>query len=205
MAYSLPPIAAPLRERHKASTIETILAAVSRCLRDTALVDLTYARLAAEANVGERTIYRYFPTKQGLLEHWWKYFQKSIGQGPYPETAADLIAAPRTVYPQFDRQAELIRGTILSEQGRQIVQQTNPARRDAFRRAVLDGVGKLPEAELTRLCAQVQVLYSAAAWMTMHDVWELSGEESGLAAAEAIGVLLREARKRARRIKRGGK
>jgi len=193
-----------LRQRQKSATADLILQAVGRCLEDGALADLTFARVADEANVAERTLYRHFATKEALLDAWWKSHQKSIGQGPYPETAADLLAAARTVFPKFDEQAQLMRGSLLSPQGRAISMSANAERKRAFRRAVRDGAGDLPEPELTRLCAVVQTLYSANAWLSMRDFWGLSGEESGGAVSEAIAVLLEDARRRKRKVEKEG-
>jgi AcrR family transcriptional regulator len=194
-----------LRERHKRATAELILEAVTRCLTDVSLSDLSFARVAAEASVGERTVYRHFPTKEKLVDAWWTSHQKAIGQGPYPETAAALVAAPHTVFPRFDEQVEVMRGSVLSPEGRAISMRANEQRKLAFRRAVKDGVGDLPEPDFTRLCAAVQLLYSAGAWLTMREVWGLSGEESAQAVAEAIVVLLGDGRKRSRRIKKAQK
>ena len=172
---------------------------------DTALTDLTFTRVAAAANIAERTIYRHFPTKEALLDAWWESHQVAIGQGPYPDTAEALIAAAPKVFPRFDEQAELIRGAVLSPQGNAIVMRANRERVAAFRSAVHDAVGKLPEPEFTRLCAAVQVLYSAIGWLDMREVWGLSGEESGRAVSEAIGALLEHARSRSQRTRSGGR
>lgn len=180
-----------LHQRHRASTAEVILEAATRCLEDVGLADLNFARIAAAADVAERTIYRHFPTKDALLEAWWRRMQASIKQGPYPETADGLIEAAPTVFPEFDKQAELIRAMLLSPQGRAIGAQTNASRVAAFRRAVRDGAGNLREPGFTRLCAVVQALYSAGTWLTMREVWGLDGKESGRAVSEAIEVLLR--------------
>lgn len=185
-----------LRARHKSATAALILEAVARCLEDGALADLTFARVAGEANIAERTLYRHFPTKEALLDAWWKSHQNTIGQGPYPETAAELRVAARTVFPKFDQQAELMRGSLLSPQGRAIAMNANAERTKAIRYAVRDGAGDLPEPDLTRLCAVVQLLYSAAGWLSMREFWGLTGEESGHAVSEAIAVLLDDARRK---------
>jgi AcrR family transcriptional regulator len=189
-----------LRDRQKASTAELILEAVSRCLRDISLDDLSFARVAEQAGIAERTIYRHFDTKEALLDAWWKRLQFSIRQGPYPETAAALIAAGPTVFPEFDKQGEWFRVLVSSPQGRAVAALTNADRVAAFRKVVRDAAGDLREPEFTRLCAVVQALYSAGTWLTMREVWGLKGKDSGRAVAEAIEVLLKEARKRARKL-----
>jgi AcrR family transcriptional regulator len=204
-AHELPEARVSLRERQKASTAELILEAVSRCLKDIRLDDLSFARVAEEAGIAERTIYRHFATKEALLDAWWKYLQDSIRQGPYPETAAALIAAGPRVFSEFDKQGEWFRASLISPQGREIAARANDDRVAAFRKAVRDGAGELPEPEFTRLCAAVQALYSAGTWLTMREVWGLKGKESGRAVAEAIEVLLKQARTRARKLKSEGK
>jgi len=200
-AYDLTETRTSLRDRQKSATEELILEAAKRCLKDDLLADLSFAKVAAEAGIAERTIYRYFPTKEALLEAFWRAHQATIKQGPYPDTAAKLIAAGPRVFPEFDKQAEWFRGSLLSQQGRAVAMHFNNERTAAIRSAVRDGVGDMPEPELTRLCAVVQTLYSAAAWLQMREFWELSGEESGKAVSEAIAVLLSNARKRTRKSK----
>jgi len=194
-----------LRGRQKASTTALILAAATRCLRDVSLTDLSFTRIAAEANIAERTIYRHFSSKEALLDAWWKHMQASIRQGPYPDTAVALVAAAPRVFPEFDNQGEWLKSSLLSPQGRAIAMRANNERVRAFRKAVRDGAGDLPEPEFTRLCAAVQTLYSATTWLTMKEVWGLNGEESGRAVSEAIEVLLSDARKKSRKMRSEGK
>lgn len=179
-----------LRAHQKAVTTEIILEAVSRCLEDTELTDLSFARVAAAAGIGERTIYRHFPNKEALLSAWWRYHKAKIGQEEFPDTAAALIDFPRRAFPLFDDEAMLMRGAVLSTQGREITLQANEARQAAMRKAVRDGVGNgIAEPELTAFCAVVQLLQSATAWLTMKDYWGLSGIEAGQASANAIATL----------------
>lgn len=64
-----------LRDRQKAATRDEILRAVGRRLETTSLEDLSFAEIAAEAKVGERTVYRHFPTKEALLGAFWAWIQ----------------------------------------------------------------------------------------------------------------------------------
>jgi glycosyltransferase involved in cell wall biosynthesis len=64
-----------LRDRQRAETREQILKAVGRQLEHGALEDLGFAEIAKDAGVGERTVYRYFPTKEALLGAFWAWMQ----------------------------------------------------------------------------------------------------------------------------------
>ncbi|CAN5315013.1 hypothetical protein BH11PSE2_BH11PSE2_00400 [soil metagenome] len=61
----------PLRERQKAETRDLILRAVGRRIEVAGVEELSFADVAAEAKVGQRTVYRHFPTKEALLGAFW--------------------------------------------------------------------------------------------------------------------------------------
>ncbi len=55
------------RDRQKALTRDQILQAVGRRLESSPMDDLSFADVARDAGVGERTVYRHFPTREALL------------------------------------------------------------------------------------------------------------------------------------------
>jgi AcrR family transcriptional regulator len=191
-ATSLPP--STLRARQKAATVELILDAVARCLKQMSLSDVTFPAIAKEAGIGERTIYRYFPTREALLDAFWAAHMKAV-HGPHPHDAASLLRAPREIFPGFDLNAEVTRGLVSTVQGRAIAQRANKSRVAGFRAAIRDAVWALPEPQATRLCACVQSLLSAGTWLQMREFWGLTGQESGLAVQEAIQILVAAARR----------
>jgi AcrR family transcriptional regulator len=182
------------RARQRDATADLILEAVGRCLEDVELSDLTFTQVARAAGLGERTIYRHFPNKEALLDGWWRAHKARIGQESFPDTLAALVQFPLRAFPAFDEEAEIIKGTILSPQGRAMTLARNDARQAAIRKAVKAEVGDLDEEKLREICAIVQLLQSATAWLTMRDYWGLSGTQSGQAASRAIQAIIQSAR-----------
>jgi glycosyltransferase involved in cell wall biosynthesis len=64
-----------LRDQQREETREQILRAVGRQIETNPIEDLSFADVAKDAGVGERTVYRYFPTKESLLGAFWAWMQ----------------------------------------------------------------------------------------------------------------------------------
>jgi glycosyltransferase involved in cell wall biosynthesis len=100
-----PPALTPnLRDKQREETREQILRAVGRQLEAGRLDDLSFADIAKDAGVGERTVYRYFPTKEALLGAFWAWMQSQAvaqaqAQQPKPKRSLprirEAITAPR--------------------------------------------------------------------------------------------------------------
>ena len=182
--------ASPIRDRQKAGTRALILETAERLLKDRSLSELSLATIAREAGITERTVYRHFTTRDQLLEATWAAVNDAIGIKEFPRTAEQLVERPKELFPAFARRGEVIRAMLASPQGRELRLRVNKERQAAIRSAVKEARPDLPEPALTRLCAAVQLLYSASGWATMTDYWGLDSAEAGRAASEAIAVLL---------------
>jgi len=81
------------RDRQRTETREQILSAVARQMQAGAqMEELSFAEIAREAGLGERTVYRHFPTREALLGAFWSWMQ-SQAQLERPPPAP---APPRT-------------------------------------------------------------------------------------------------------------
>jgi glycosyltransferase involved in cell wall biosynthesis len=94
-----------LRDQQREETREQILRAVGRQLETGPLEDLSFADIAKDAGVGERTVYRYFPTKESLLGAFWAWMQTQAVAPPERPKATrslprirDAIAATRDAH-----------------------------------------------------------------------------------------------------------
>jgi glycosyltransferase involved in cell wall biosynthesis len=97
----IPPSPVSLRDRQKAATREQILRAVARQLEAGQLEELSFADVAAEAGLGERTVYRHFPTKEALLGAFWAWIQAQAvapANKPPPVRLREAIIPPGDSY-----------------------------------------------------------------------------------------------------------
>jgi glycosyltransferase involved in cell wall biosynthesis len=84
-----------LRDRQREETREQILRAVGHQLEQGPLEDLSFAEIAKDAHVGERTVYRYFPTKEALLGAFWAWMQSQAVAPPEPKPKPPPRSLPR--------------------------------------------------------------------------------------------------------------
>ena len=86
--------AANARDRQKAVTRDQILQAVGRRLESSPMDELSFADVAKDAGVGERTVYRHFPTREALLGAFFAWAQAKAWLAlPLPKPSEE--AAPR--------------------------------------------------------------------------------------------------------------
>jgi len=153
--------------------------------------DLTFAKVAKAAGVPERTIYRHFPSKEALHAAIWSWANERMGfTGPFPTDEAGYVALVRTAHPGFERLAPVIRELLASKDGLAVRLTANDQRRQSARAAVRSSAPGLNPADEQRVAAALQLLTSAATWQTLHDYWDVDGEEAGETAALAIELLL---------------
>jgi len=163
----------------------------------TAGEELTFARVAKAAGVPERTIYRHFPSKEVLHAAIWSWANERMGfTGPFPSDAAGYMALVRTAHPGFERLAPVIRELLATKDGLAVRLTANEQRRQSAVAAVASEAPGLDTTDTRRVAAALQLLTAAATWQTLHDYWDMDGEEAGETAALAIELLLAGARAR---------
>ena len=102
--------------RLKNASRAAILDALERCLQHNGLDELTFAQVAQEAKVSERTVYRHFPTKDALLEACWAHVQQTLGIELSTRSWKDFVAKRPEAFAEMDRREQLLRAVMQSRQ-----------------------------------------------------------------------------------------
>jgi AcrR family transcriptional regulator len=180
----------PLRQQYAAQTRTRILDAAIDGLKEGDLEGLTIAKVAADAGVTARTVYRHFQTREDLIKAVWPRMQTRLGIPGFPQTVEALLAAPARIYPRFDAEAGAVRASMYSQAGREIRATANPARHQAMTSLVAQARPELDEAARRRRAAVIQMIGSSHGWACFKDYWGMGTEEAARAAQEAIAILL---------------
>jgi AcrR family transcriptional regulator len=191
-----------LREQHAMATRERILGAVADLLEHGGAEELTVPAVAQASGVSLRTIYRYYPTREELLEAAGRWIGDELLKHPYPRVLDDVADLYQKGARDFDERPGLVRALAFSQLGRQVRGYRRRERLEAIGRALSAELAELSESELKRAEAVLAYLHNMLAYTTLREENGLSGEEIGEAIGWAIRTLIADLRTRNRDSRR---
>lgn len=187
-----------LRERQATQVATEIRRAFLHLVNAKGPNGFTLRDVAAEAGVSERTLYRYYPGRdelvQGIQDHENAELEAQLSArraSLFGDAGPDTIA---DVFEVFEAHRDLVRAAgLLRESG--IDRGASATRTDQVRRAVGENFD-LPDEAVTQLVGLIRVLTSSAGWMRMTDPdVGLDSRSAGYAAQWALEILLDAARR----------
>ncbi len=183
-----------LREQHKRATRERIVRAVAELVADAHPASISVPAVAARAGVGVATVYRYFPTKEALLDASALVMGDDSGitsLDQMPTSFADAASILPAQFAAIARHLPLARNQLASPLGRQLRKVRWEGKRVAMTRA-LEGSGIDPTSlPGKRLAAVADVLTSSTAVLELHDKAGIPVDEAAAHVLWALGVLER--------------
>lgn len=183
-----------LHEQHVAATRERILAAVAELLERGKPEDFTVPGVAEASGVSLRTIYRYYPTRDELLEAAGRWIGDELLEHPYPRDLDEVADLFEVGCRDFDKRPGLVRTMALSQLGQSVRGYRRRERLEAIGRALREEVGGVGEQQLRSAEAVLAYLHNMLAYTTLREESGLSGEETGQAIAWAIRTLIKDLR-----------
>src|SRR5436190_4771353 len=109
-----------LREQHALATRERILGAVADLLDHGDAEELTVPAVAEASGVSLRTVYRYYPTREELLEAAGRWSGDELLRHPYPRHLDEVAELYRIGARDFDERPGLVRALAFSQRGREV-------------------------------------------------------------------------------------
>ncbi|KUH69663.1 TetR family transcriptional regulator [Mycolicibacterium novocastrense] len=175
-----------VRRRKAAHTRERIVVAGSELVHEFESWDwreLTFRAVAARAGVGERTVYRHFPTERHLHDAVMQRLEDEAGVSYDDVTLANLSEVTARVFASLQRFS--VERSAPSPADPAFVS-SDVRRRDALQRAVIEASPQLPDEQRRAIAGLLDVLWSPATYERLVAVWGLDGH----AATEAIDWLM---------------
>jgi AcrR family transcriptional regulator len=160
------------------------------------VADLNHDVIAERAGVGRRTVYRYFPDREALMQSAWDRVTGLAGpEVAFPRSEAEMLSSLEPIYTGFDRIAPLATLVRSTPQGRAVRRSQNVRRVASYTAAAADAVKDLPPADQKLATAALQVLHTTP-WLEMRDHWGLGGQDIAKARGWAMRTLLKDLKER---------
>jgi AcrR family transcriptional regulator len=185
-----------LRAQHAMATRERILGAVADLLEQGDAEELTVPAVAEASGVSLRTIYRYYPTREELLEAAGRWIGDDLLKHPYPRNLDEVANLYQEGARDFDERPGLVRALALSQLGQRVRGYRRRERLEAISRALRAELTELSEPDLRQAEAVLAYLHNMLAYTTLREENGLSGAEIGEAVGWAIRTLIADLRNR---------
>ena len=184
------PYDSPVRRQAMEATRERIVAAgveMVRGFKTWDWTDLTFRAVAERAGVGERTVYRHFPTERILHSAIMSGLAMEAGVDYDRVTLATVGAIAQRV---FRALGSLHLRPALDPPPDSAFAEADQQRRDALLRAVAAEMPQWSERERLMLAASLDLLWSAESYERLVDQWDLDPEVAMAIIAWAIDTLI---------------
>jgi len=175
---------------HTDHTERLILENALAVLKDDSFGGLTVRAVARKAGMSERTIFRYFATREEFLDAVAGEFTRLLDMPPPPQTIDELRAMPRRLYTGFEPHAKLISVVFHTE--------LFPRMKAGAAQQRWVGIGKLLDGRFKKAtprarriaAANIRYYLSGATWHYYRFVFRFDLEETIACAETAIGQAL---------------
>jgi AcrR family transcriptional regulator len=177
---------ASLSERLSDHTRDSILAAALSVLEEASFGELTVRAVASRARMSERTVFRYFASRDDLLDAVADEVSRALNTPPVPASLNELLAYPASLYQQFESRAALTKAALHTELFHRM-RNTQAQRRWAAVCALIDKeFPRRTARERTIAAANIRYYLSASTWHYYRFYFSFGLEETIACARSAI-------------------
>ena len=178
--------AVKLVDRQTDLTRRLILDTAVQNLRHTSIGELTVRAVAKAANISERTVFRYFATREAFLDGVAEAVREQMALPAAPRTVEELLGAPRALYTRFEAVCELTQAALHSELFHRM-RETQARVRWTAVQAIVDALAPRRSARERKLAAaNIRFYLAASAWHYFRFYFGFSLEDSIACAETAI-------------------
>lgn len=186
-------LAPSLKERQGAFTRQLILdAAVAQLEAGTGVP--TLRAVAQRANLAERTVFRYFASREELLDALAPEVSRRMELPPLPRAPGDLVDAPRALYRAFESHVLLTKAALHSELYERIRETTARERWNAVKALLDEWAPAAGERERKLAAANIRYVLSASSWHYYRFYFAFSLADSVAAATQVVRLALADLR-----------
>lgn len=166
----------PLREEQMEQTREKIMVTLAELLADESINDVSVAQVAERARISVRTAYRYFPTKDALLDHFNEWMRVKFGSPRLPTSLDEMPENAAQLIHYFAANERLMRASR-SIPARELRKRRKVEQVKSVTKMVAGGAPSLDAQQIKLRAAAMHQMIGSDVWLALRDHWGLSQEE----------------------------
>jgi AcrR family transcriptional regulator len=181
---------ASLRDQQAEFTKNLLLEAARKVIIENDPESFTMQKVAREAGVSHRTVYRYFPSRQTLIDEFSEWLEQRFDNSSLNSlTIEEIDEVARIAFSRFDENAQFFEAAARLSVGG--LRPADQARRTAIIRQEFDAIfPDLDPATANQVFAVLRHLLGLHTWFELRDRFDLVDGQSGEAVAWALRVLM---------------
>lgn len=140
--------------------------------------EITVAAVAEQAKVSVRTAYRYFPTKEALMDAFNEWTSKRMGSPLWSFEVEKLPELATSLFKSFANNEQLFRASRRTNAGAELRKRRKADQVREMKRSLKAYAPHLDEAKARQIGAVIHNTFSSEVWLAMLDNWGLTHEET---------------------------
>jgi AcrR family transcriptional regulator len=185
-----------LADRKRRVTRDAVVDAAIEAIREQG-IDFSVQDAADRAGVTHRTVYRYFSSRQALIDAVAERYEAWLGEQGVTEAESveELLANMESLFRLFDQRPDLLRAvalhTLIGGERTALSQR----RTERWRRMFEASLPQLPPDEVEPLFAVCRTLTGSLGWYLLTSQFGLTGEQAGRAVRRVVEAVFADLRR----------
>jgi AcrR family transcriptional regulator len=185
-----------LIDRHTDATQKLILTSAVELLERASVTELTVRAVAKQAGMSERTVFRYFASRDEFLDAVAAEVVRNL-QAPAPPTKIEeLPDYPRLLYPRFEEKADLVKSALHTDVFKRIHDTVARERWRAVRALIDTHASHRAERDRKIAAANIRYYLAGTTWHYYRFYFGFTLAETIDSACTAIRLAIKEIMKR---------
>jgi AcrR family transcriptional regulator len=181
-----------LIDRHIDATQKLILSTAVEVLERSGFNSLSVRAVAKKAGISERTVFRYFASRDEFLDAVSDEATNRIHAPAPPTTIEELLIFPEPLYTSYEGRASLLKALLHTEIFKRVRATVAQSRWQAIADLIDKHTRHLPKHERALAATNINYYLSATTWLYYRFEFELSLEDSINAAKLAVRSMVDE-------------
>ncbi|AWK88501.1 TetR/AcrR family transcriptional regulator [Azospirillum thermophilum] len=181
-----------LTERHTDATQRLILSSAMDLLEHSGVPDLTVRAVAKQAGMSERTVFRYYASRDAFLDAVAAEVVRHIGTPPAPARIGDLPGYVRPLYTRFEEKSALVQSALHTELLRRVRESVAVDRWRAVRDLIDAHAPHRAERDRSIAAANIRYYLAASTWHYYRFHFAFPLDEAIACAETAVRLALEE-------------